>query len=171
MTGFAKPMTPPVCIRRASPVVVCGFADRTLTVMSGCCLQVLSMASPRAILNAITPSRITAPASAAERTRVASLRQDIVALDSRGGAQQAPDLPEGAPWVNSGPMRLAQELRGRAVVLDFWTYCCGNCQSVLPALAALEQRFEGQPFVLVGVHSGKFEHERDPAAVRAAVER
>lgn len=46
------------------------------------------------------------------------------------------------------------------VLLDFWTFCCINCLHVLPELAALEAKFEGQPFAVVGIHSAKFDNEK-----------
>ena len=45
-------------------------------------------------------------------------------------------------------------------MLDFWTFCCINCLHVLPELAALEAKFEGKPFAVVGVHSAKFDNEK-----------
>lgn len=75
----------------------------------------------------------------------------------------------GADWLNAPPLRLDRELRGRVVVLDFWTYCCINCLHVLPALARLERKYANQPVTVVGVHSAKFTNEKDSAAVRAAV--
>ena len=75
----------------------------------------------------------------------------------------------GADWLNAPPLRLDRELRGRVVVLDFWTYCCINYIHVLPALARLERKYEGKPVTVVGVHSAKFTNEKDSAAVRAAV--
>lgn len=56
------------------------------------------------------------------------------------------------------------------VLLDFWTFCCINCLHVLDELRPLEERF-GDALVVIGVHSPKFEHEKDPAALSAAVER
>jgi thiol-disulfide isomerase/thioredoxin len=83
---------------------------------------------------------------------------------------RAPELV-GRGWLNTGgsPLSLA-ELRGRVVVLDFWTFCCVNCLHVLDELRPLEARFPDS-LVLVGVHSPKFEHEADPEALVAAVER
>lgn len=54
-------------------------------------------------------------------------------------------------------------------MLDFWTFCCVNCMHVLPELAALERRFAAQPVTVVGVHSAKFDNEKDARAVRSAV--
>ena len=62
------------------------------------------------------------------------------------------------------------DLRGRIVVLDFWTFCCVNCLHVLDELRPLEEKFSDS-LVLIGVHSPKFEHEADPDALVAAVER
>jgi thiol-disulfide isomerase/thioredoxin len=73
--------------------------------------------------------------------------------------------------LNTGGATLSlTELRGRIVILDFWTSCCINCLHVLDELRPLEERF-GDALVVIGVHSPKFEHERDAATVAAAVER
>ena len=77
----------------------------------------------------------------------------------------------GRGWLNTGGRRLSLErLRGKVVVLDFWTFCCINCLHVLDELRPLEAKY-GDALVVVGVHSPKFDHERDPDALAAAVER
>ncbi|MCD0443520.1 NHL domain-containing thioredoxin family protein [Glycomyces sp. A-F 0318] len=77
----------------------------------------------------------------------------------------------GRGWLNTGDRRLdLASLRGKVVVLDFWTFCCINCLHVLDELRPLEAKY-GDALVIVGVHSPKFEHERDPRALAAAVER
>ncbi len=83
---------------------------------------------------------------------------------------RAPALT-GRGWLNTGgrEVTLAQ-LRGRVVVLDFWTFCCVNCLHVLDELRPLEEKY-ADSMVLIGVHSPKFEHEADPDALAAAVER
>jgi thiol-disulfide isomerase/thioredoxin len=83
---------------------------------------------------------------------------------------RAPELV-GRGWLNTGdkPVALA-DLRGRIVVLDFWTFCCVNCLHVLDELRPLEDKY-ADSLVLIGVHSPKFEHEADPDALAAAVER
>ena len=84
----------------------------------------------------------------------------------------APELGPGLAWLNTDrPLRLAQELKGQVVLLDFWTFCCINCIHILPDLEHLERTFAGRPFVVVGVHSAKFDAETDPAGIRAAVQR
>jgi thiol-disulfide isomerase/thioredoxin len=83
---------------------------------------------------------------------------------------RAPELTASGEWLNTAePLTLAS-LRGRFVLLDFWTFCCANCLHVLDELRPLEQKY-GDILTVVGVHSPKFAHEADPAAVAAAVQR
>ena len=83
---------------------------------------------------------------------------------------RAPELT-GRGWLNTGGQDLSlEELRGRIVVLDFWTFCCVNCLHVLDELRPLEEKY-ADSLVLIGVHSPKFEHEADADALAAAVER
>jgi thiol-disulfide isomerase/thioredoxin len=80
----------------------------------------------------------------------------------------APELDGGVGWVNTaGPVRL-KDLRGKIVVLDFWTLCCINCIHTLPDLARLEKKYANE-LVVIGVHSAKFENERSTASIRKAV--
>src|SRR5215218_6913967 len=77
----------------------------------------------------------------------------------------------GRNWLNTGGKSLDLEaLRGKIVLLDFWTFCCINCLHVLDELRPLEEQY-ADVLVIIGVHSPKFEHERDPVALAAAVER
>ncbi|WP_427384437.1 NHL domain-containing thioredoxin family protein [Janibacter sp. G56] len=83
---------------------------------------------------------------------------------------RAPALT-GRGWLNTGGEALdLASLRGRVVVLDFWTFCCVNCLHVLDELRPLEEKYASS-LVILGVHSPKFEHEADPDALAAAVER
>ncbi|MFB6723697.1 NHL domain-containing thioredoxin family protein [Kribbella sp. NPDC056345] len=83
---------------------------------------------------------------------------------------RAPEL-KGRGWLNTGGRELAlADFRGRFLLLDFWTFCCVNCLHVLDELRPLEEKY-GDALVIVGVHSPKFAHEGEEAAVRAAVER
>lgn len=83
---------------------------------------------------------------------------------------RAPEL-RGRAWLNTGGRTLSlQDLRGKIALLDFWTFCCINCLHVLDELRPLEETY-ADVLVTVGVHSPKFAHEADPAALAAAVER
>ncbi|QGQ20632.1 redoxin domain-containing protein [Cellulomonas sp. JZ18] len=77
----------------------------------------------------------------------------------------------GRGWLNTGGETVTlADLRGKVVVLDFWTFCCINCLHVLDELREIEERHR-DVLVIVGVHSPKFVHEADPVALAAAVER
>lgn len=84
---------------------------------------------------------------------------------------RAPELIGKGGWLNTGgtPYTLA-DLRGRIVILDFWTFCCINCLHVLDELRELEEKHR-DTVVIIGVHSPKFVHEAEHAAVVDAVER
>ncbi|WP_433857215.1 NHL domain-containing thioredoxin family protein [Streptomyces kronopolitis] len=84
---------------------------------------------------------------------------------------RAPELIGKGGWLNTGDKELTlSDLRGRIVVLDFWTFCCVNCLHVLDELRALEERHR-DTVVIIGVHSPKFVHEAEHQAVVDAVER
>lgn len=84
---------------------------------------------------------------------------------------RAPELIGKGGWLNTGNKDLTlSDLRGRIVVLDFWTFCCVNCLHVLDELRALEERHR-DTVVIIGVHSPKFVHEAEHQAVVDAVER
>ncbi|MGN6783131.1 MAG: redoxin domain-containing protein [Marmoricola sp.] len=83
---------------------------------------------------------------------------------------RAPELL-GRRWLNTGGRTLSlPELRGRWLLLDFWTFCCVNCLHVLDELRPVEEAHRGE-LTVVGVHSPKFAHEADPVALEHAVER
>lgn len=81
----------------------------------------------------------------------------------------APELNGGLGWLNvDRPLRLKDDLRGKIVLLDFWTYCCINCMHVIPDLKELEKKYPDE-LVVIGVHSAKFHTEKETAHIRAAV--
>lgn len=71
-------------------------------------------------------------------------------------------------WLNTSRPLTENDLRGRIVLLDFWTYCCINCQHVMPDLKALEEQF-GPKLTVIGVHSAKFKNEQDSENIRQAI--
>jgi thiol-disulfide isomerase/thioredoxin len=83
----------------------------------------------------------------------------------------APDFAGATAWLNTDKPLSIKDLRGQVVVLDFWTYCCVNCMHVLPILRDLEERHANDPLVVIGVHSAKFEGEKDADRVLAAMRR
>ncbi|KNB49189.1 NHL domain-containing thioredoxin family protein [Streptomyces caatingaensis] len=84
---------------------------------------------------------------------------------------RAPELIGKGGWINTGGKNLSlADLRGKCVVVDFWTFCCVNCLHVLDELRELEEKHRDTT-VVVGVHSPKFVHEAEHRAVVDAVER
>ena len=85
-----------------------------------------------------------------------------------GGGVVVPEFPEKMDWLNTaGPIKM-KDLRGKVVIFDFWTLCCINCIHVLPDLAKLEKKYPNQ-LVVIGVHSPKFDNEKDTKSIRKAV--
>jgi thiol-disulfide isomerase/thioredoxin len=74
-------------------------------------------------------------------------------------------------WINTAEPLNLTKLKGQVVLVDFWTYCCINCMHVIPDLKFLEEKYKDQPFVVVGVHCGKFDAEKDVENIRTAVKR
>ncbi|HET6636635.1 MAG TPA: NHL domain-containing thioredoxin family protein [Streptomyces sp.] len=90
---------------------------------------------------------------------------------SKRARVRAPELVGKGGWLNTGGEEIhLADLRGKIVLLDFWTFCCINCLHVLDELRELEER-HSDTLVVVGVHSPKFVHEAEHAAVVDAVER
>jgi len=97
-----------------------------------------------------------------------------VYIEGRRGADAAVE-PSPAPeftqtqasgWINSPPLQM-DELRGKVLLLDVWTFECWNCYRSFPWLNQVEQRYAPQGLQVIGIHSPEFERERDPAAVAA----
>jgi thiol-disulfide isomerase/thioredoxin len=104
-----------------------------------------------------------APPSAATGTGSAAL----IPVDSRTAAADFTGLDG---WINSPPLTLSG-LRGKVVLVDFWTFSCVNCVRTIPHLQHLEQTYGGRGLVIVGMHSPEFDFEKVPANVLSAVHR
>lgn len=83
-------------------------------------------------------------------------------------APSALEFPESAEWINTRKPLKIEQLRGKFVLLDFWTYCCINCMHLLPVLKEAEEEFENE-LVVIGVHTAKFDAEKQTENVREAV--
>ncbi|HEV2763220.1 MAG TPA: thioredoxin-like domain-containing protein, partial [Pyrinomonadaceae bacterium] len=84
------------------------------------------------------------------------------------GRVRAPELAGGRGWLNTDkPLSLAA-LRGKVVLLDFWTYGCINCVHVIPDLKRLEEKY-AKELVVIGVHSAKFENEKETDNIRRII--
>lgn len=83
----------------------------------------------------------------------------------------APDLPRGFPWLNTPRPLTLRELRGRLVMIHFWTYSSIESVQMLTLLRSFEWRHRNDPIVVIGVHSARFDAERDVDRVEDAVRR
>ena len=99
-------------------------------------------------------------------TRLAS-QLDKVPLKDYGAA---PDVHDISAWISSRPLSL-RTLRGKVVLVDFWTYSCINCLRTLPYLKSWDERYRSKGLVILGVHTPEFAFEHDLGNVRAAVKR
>jgi DNA-binding beta-propeller fold protein YncE len=81
-----------------------------------------------------------------------------------------PSLDGGVAWLNTASPLKLEEFKGRVVLLDFWTLCCINCIHTLPDLARLEAKYPGV-LVVIGVHTPKFDNEKETASIRKALMR
>ena len=81
---------------------------------------------------------------------------------------RAPEFPSNKTWLNTNHPLSIKELRGRFLILDFWTYCCINCLHILPDLQYLEEKY-ADSLTVIGVHSAKFDHEKEIENIRQAI--
>lgn len=87
-----------------------------------------------------------------------------------GRYPQLPPLDGAVAWLNAPPLT-PQALRGRVVLIDFWTYSCINCLRSLPYVLAWNAKYHDHGLVVIGVHSPEFAFEKDPSNVAQAVKR
>jgi len=93
-----------------------------------------------------------------------------VATSSLAGTTPAYEFPDGVDWLNTeGPLTMS-DLRGKVVLLDFWTYGCINCMHIIPDLKRLEAEYPDE-LVVIGVHSAKFENEAETDNIREVIQR
>jgi len=100
-----------------------------------------------------------------EAARDATAPIEVAALQ---GA--APDFTGIGKWFNSAPLNMA-DLRGKVVLVNFWTYGCVNCVNALPHVVALNEKYKDRGLVVVGVHTPEFPFERSASNVQAALKR
>jgi thiol-disulfide isomerase/thioredoxin len=80
----------------------------------------------------------------------------------------APEFTGIDHWLNSQPLTM-QQLRGKVVLVDFWTYTCINCVNTLPHVEKLYEKYKDQGLVVVGVHTPEYAFERETKKVSAAI--
>jgi thiol-disulfide isomerase/thioredoxin len=90
----------------------------------------------------------------------------LASLKSQG---VAPDL-SGGPWLNSEPLKLS-DLKGKVILVEFWTFGCINCQHVIPSVRSWYNTYKDQGLVVIGVHTPEFDYEKDLSNVKAGLSR
>lgn len=98
-----------------------------------------------------------------------SLSQNVNLSDLQDYGQ-APNIQGISAWINSPPLNISQ-LRGKVVIVDFWTYSCINCIRTIPFLNALESTYGNDGLVIIGVHTPEFQFEHNLTNVENAVKR
>lgn len=120
-----------------------------------------------------TPAAETAAAAATTATATATPTPKPTPTppaESYAGTDPAFEFPDGLTWFNVSEPLTFERLRGKMVLLDFWTQGCINCQHIFPDLERLEEEF-GHSLAVIGVHSGKYSEEQEDAAVAEAIAR
>lgn len=97
-----------------------------------------------------------------------SVKSSTVAMNIKN-PKVAPELRGLNYWINSTPLTLAS-LKGKVVLIDFWTYSCINCIRTLPTLKSWYQEYSDDGFVIIGVHAPEFAFEHVPANVQKAID-
>ncbi|HVP04658.1 MAG TPA: redoxin domain-containing protein [Dehalococcoidia bacterium] len=93
---------------------------------------------------------------------------DLASGAPSGSPQPAPEFATGQTWFNVAQPLTLHDLRGKVVLLDFWTLGCINCQHTVPDFQRLENEF-GDALAVIGVHSGKYDREHDDDSIREAI--
>ena len=128
------------------------------------------------VLSSLSSARTTSLESGLARRLGASQAMDESSARTNGAGELVlpvlgplPSLEGLGPWFNSPPLT-NQQLNGKVVLIDFWTYSCINCLRTLPYLKAWDAKYRRDGLVIIGVHAPEFAFERDPANVSKAVE-
>src|SRR6266849_466258 len=109
-------------------------------------------------------------ASIGQRTKASALHsQEGLEMPVQERARvRAPELSGGHGWLNTDKPLSLSALKGKVVLLDFWTYGCINCMHIIPDLKKLEKKYPNE-LVVIGVHSAKFENEKDTENIRRII--
>lgn len=83
-------------------------------------------------------------------------------------AKSAPSISGGGDWLNSGTLNL-ESLRGKVVLVDFWTFGCYNCRNTLPALKRFDAEYRSKGLTIVGVHTPESDHEEKLENIKNAI--
>jgi cytochrome c biogenesis protein CcdA/thiol-disulfide isomerase/thioredoxin len=128
----------------------------------------------QSLIDRISPASTSAGASMGPSTVMTD--EPAMAMKAKPGAQEVnlgveggfPSLSGAEEWLNSSPLT-REELKGKVVLIDFWTYSCINCLRAIPYVRAWAEKYKDHGLVVIGVHTPEFAFERKVSNVRAAV--
>lgn len=106
--------------------------------------------------------------NAAQPVKAVKAVKAVRATFSERTPYDAPEFTALQNWVNSAPLTLAG-LKGKVVLVNFWTFGCFNCKNTIPHLKDLYAKYHNKGFEIVGIHAPEFDYEKDAANVKKAV--
>jgi thiol-disulfide isomerase/thioredoxin len=109
----------------------------------------------------------TSETPARPKAKPAKAKAPLAAANPFARRLDVPEFPRDLEWLNTKPLKM-EDLKGKFVLFDFWTYCCINCMHILPELKKLEQKYPNE-LVVIGVHSAKFDTEKLSDNIREAI--
>ncbi len=143
-----------------------GIAAFTLVLVA--CGAVQPGSTPTTVTPPVAAVIPTAAPTSARAPTAAPPPTSMPAPTAEPTGKSAPELVGGGAWINSEPLTLAS-LRGKIVLIDFWTYGCYNCTNTLPYIKQWWSTYKDQGLVIIGVHTPEFSSERVLENVQAAV--
>jgi thiol-disulfide isomerase/thioredoxin len=138
-------------VRRLIPILI-------LVVLAACTPAVGDLTNPPAATSSDLESNVPDPTDESPAPTERSF----------AGSSPAPEFPDGLDWLNTDQPLSIADLRGKLVLLDFWTYGCINCMHNFPGLKQLEAEYPDE-LIVIGVHSAKFENEGDTDNIRQII--
>ncbi|MEB0076461.1 cytochrome c biogenesis protein DipZ [Pseudomonas sp. CCI3.2] len=157
--------------------MLCGVAAIALGLDTGLLTKVSTVATAgieQKLLDTLSPSPVASsspsPSPEAQGNGMLNVRLQNTATTplSLPVEGMLPDLSGAVTWLNSAPLT-AEQLKGKVVLIDFWTYSCINCLRSLPYVNAWAKKYHDQGLVVIGVHAPEFAFERDVNNVKKAV--
>lgn len=114
---------------------------------------------------------VAKPIGPIEKKSIVSEENNMKLLEKKSKYKEAPELAQISGYINAKQGFKLADVKGKVILLDFWTYSCINCIRTLPFLTAWNQKYKDKGLVIVGVHSPEFEFEKNLDNVKKAVQK